>query len=102
MLEFFEDEMEIIKLINSSYEKVGAKQVKKEVITEIDALVTNGRVRATTTTGNIEFIDYLKVHYDIGDLKKGDSVEIRGYKYVVSTEPRKYREHYRCEVVRNV
>ena len=103
MLENFIEEMETIKLINTSYVKnsVGG-QDKLETITEIIALVTNGKVRATSTTGSVEFIDYLKVHYDVGELKKGDKVEIRGSRYVVSNEPRLYDSHFRCEVVRIV
>ena len=100
MLENFADEMEIIKLINLSYEKNDfGEMVETKTITEIEALVTNGTARVTTVSGQIEFLDYLKVHYDTGELKENDKVEIRGEEYNVAKSPKIYGSHMMAEVV---
>ena len=100
MLENFADEMETIKLINISYAKNEyGEMVETKTITDIEALVTNGTARATIASGGVEFIDYLKVHYDTGELKEGDKVEIKGIEYNVAKNPKIYGSHKRVEVV---
>lgn len=100
MLENFVDEMEEIEIINKTYKKdLIGRNAPTETNIKIEALVTNGRARLTQSSGQVEFVDYLKVHYETGDIKKGDEVIIRGAKYRAAKPPREYQEHKMVEVV---
>lgn len=100
MLENFVDQMEEVELINKTYKKnLTGSNLPTETNIKIEALVTNGTTRITNSSGQVEFIDILKVHYDTGEVQKGDEIIIRGAKYRVAKPPRIYQEHKMVEVV---
>lgn len=103
MLEYYSDRLETIKLINISYVKNSyGENVESESYETIEAVINNGTAKVSTTSNSVEFIDYLKVLYEDGELKKGDKVEIRGSEYRVASEPKSYSSHMKAEVVKIV